>query len=1038
MRSMKDRMKSISAVLLSLLMVISMMPVTVFAETTSATVLELGEGATAGNLETDGYEWNNNTFELKLKNADINEVNIDSVKDKPITINLEGNNSIEKLGLVTPSSKGAVGNLTIKGNGRLNIVEYSNTNSSDYLLIDSGAEVVIEHSFQQYMGTLEVNGTLTAKGNMKYDPYSVYAQNVKIGAGGRINAYGKTGLNIKSDYQYGPVTKPAFEMAEGGSLYAPSSDCGIMVYTNSNSITQEIAEDLIKLPEGYFGENSSYGIRVLDQEQTYYAAVICHKEANPVLEWESVTGAGAVTVGVGNVITGGNITWTKGSTDSVVLTSGAELAWFEKLVVDDNVVAPENYTKAAGSTVITLKPEYLETLSDGDYIVKIMFTGGEGITKITVTHTHSGSAIVTPATCTKNGVKTHYKCDICNEYFEDAEFTKKIADIDAWKTANKIDKLAHVEDGKGWYKDDTYHYKKCRTCSTVIEKAAHTYGAWVVDQAATEEATGSRHHDCTVCGHRVTETIAQLPHTHKPVLVSTPSTCTVQGVKDYYKCKCGDYFEDAAGLKPIADIDAWKADNKLKLKNHEADSHGWYNDDAAGHYKKCKDCSAVFGKEAHTYGDWVVDQAATEEAAGSRHHDCTVCGHRVTETIAQLPHTHKPVLVSTPSTCTVQGVKDYYKCKCGDYFEDAAGLKPIADIDAWKADNKLKLKNHEADSHGWYNDDAAGHYKKCKDCSAVFGKEAHTYGDWVVDQAATEEAAGSRHHDCTVCGHRVTETIAQLPHTHKPVLVSTPPTCTEQGVKDYYKCSCGKYFEDAEGLLLIADLEAWKEANKLDAKGHTEDGNGWYSDETVHYKKCSDCDARLYEAAHTYGDWVIDKAATEEAAGSKHRNCTVCGHTETENIAKLPHTHKGTLLPGKDATTKNTGLKPCYKCEGCGKYFEDAELTKEIKGDIKEWRTIPKKEAPKAEVKPEVKPVVKEEVIYTPVEEPVEVPEVKEEKKETKPAEPEKTDEKDEAEPEEKAETVEKTNMAPVIIIIIGGVGIAVVAGTIFIRKRKI
>ena len=912
MRSMKDRMKSISAVLLSLMMVISMMPVTVFAETTSATVLTLGEDATAGNLETDGYEWNNNTFELKLKNADINEVKIDSVKDKPITINLEGDNSIEKLKLVTHSSKGEVGNLTIKGNGRLNIVAYSNTNSSDYLLIDSGAEVVIEHSFQQYMGTLEVNGTLTAKGNMKYDPYSVYAQNVKIGAGGRINAYGKTGLNIKSDYQYGPVTKPAFEMAEGGSLYAPSSDCGIMVYTNSNSITQEIAEDLIKLPEGYFGENSSYGIRVLDQEQTYYAAVICHKEANPVLEWESVTGAGAVTVGVGNVITGGNITWTKGSTDSVVLTSGAELAWFEKLVVDDNVVAPENYTKAAGSTVITLKPEYLETLSDGDHIVKIMFTGGEGITKITVTHTHSGSAIVTPATCTKDGVKDYYKCDICNEYFEDAEFTKKIADIDAWKAANKIDKLAHVEDGKGWYKDDTYHYKKCRTCSTVIEKAAHTYGAWVVDQAATEEATGSRHHDCTVCGHRVTETIAQLPHTHKPVLVSTPSTCTVKGVQNYYKCVCGKIFEDA---------------------------------------------------------------------------DCKL---------------------------------------------------EITDFDTWKAEHLLELKNHEADSHGWYNDDAAGHYKKCKDCSAVFGKEAHTYGAWVVDQAATEEAAGSRHHDCTVCGHRVTETIAQLPHTHKPVLVSTPPTCTEQGVKDYYKCSCGKYFEDAEGLLLIADLEAWKEANKLDAKGHTEDGNGWYSDETGHYKKCSDCDARLYEAAHTYGDWVIDKAATEEAAGSKHRNCTVCGHTETENIAKIPHTHKGTLLPGKDATTKNTGLKPCYKCEGCGKYFEDAELTKEIKGDINEWRTIPKKEAPKPEVKPEVKPVVKEEVIYTPVEEPVEVPEVKEEKKETKPAEPEKTDEKDEAEPEEKAETVEKTNMAPVIIIIIGGVGIAVVAGTIFIRKRKI
>lgn len=38
---------------------------------------------------------------------------------------------------------------------------------------------------------------------------------------------------------------------------------------------------------------------------------------------------------------------------------------------------------------------------------------------------------------------------------------------------------------------------------------------------------------------------------------------------------------------------------------------------------------------------------------------------------------------------------------------------------------------------------------------------------------------------------------------------------------------------------------------------------------------------------HTWGDWVIDQAATTEAAGSKHRTCTVCSYTETAKIPKL-------------------------------------------------------------------------------------------------------------------------------------------------------
>ncbi|MCF0106956.1 MAG: InlB B-repeat-containing protein, partial [Holdemanella sp.] len=47
-------------------------------------------------------------------------------------------------------------------------------------------------------------------------------------------------------------------------------------------------------------------------------------------------------------------------------------------------------------------------------------------------------------------------------------------------------------------------------------------------------------------------------------------------------------------------------------------------------------------------------------------------------------------------------------------------------------------------------------------------------------------------------------------------------TCTESGTKEYYECTCDKYYEDQNGKTLIENLEAWK------AKG----GNGYIPSHT--------------------------------------------------------------------------------------------------------------------------------------------------------------------------------------------------------------
>ena len=53
--------------------------------------------------------------------------------------------------------------------------------------------------------------------------------------------------------------------------------------------------------------------------------------------------------------------------------------------MDDTDVATSNYTLEAGSTILTFKTNYLETLSVGEHIVTLYYTGDRSVeTKLTV------------------------------------------------------------------------------------------------------------------------------------------------------------------------------------------------------------------------------------------------------------------------------------------------------------------------------------------------------------------------------------------------------------------------------------------------------------------------------------------------------------------------------------------------------------------------------------------------------------------------------------------------------------------------------
>ena len=155
-------------------------------------------------------------------------------------------------------------------------------------------------------------------------------------------------------------------------------------------------------------------------------------------------------------------------------------------------------------------------------------------------------------------------------------------------------------------------------------------------------------------------------------------------------------------------------------------------------------------------------------------------------------------------------------------------------------------------------------------------------------------------------------------HTHNLTLVAAKAaTCTTAGNSAYYTCDgCDKWFADATGSVEITD----KTSVKIPAPGHTA-GTEWKSDDTNHWHECSRCHDKNDEAAHDYGSDNV---------------CDTCGYYKT-----VPHTHNLTLVAAKAATCTDGGKEAYYKCEGCGKFYEDVLGTKEIT-DLASWGNIAK------------------------------------------------------------------------------------------------
>lgn len=111
---------------------------------------------------------------------------------------------------------------------------------------------------------------------------------------------------------------------------------------------------------------------------------------------------------------------------------------------------------------------------------------------------------------------------------------------------------------------------------------------------------------------------------------------------------------------------------------------------------------------------------------------------------------------------------------------------------------------------------------------------------------------------------------------------------------------------DGNGYYYI-DWENLQAADMTFTNTYTAHAYALKHDATHHWDECAGCKDVQNKELHKYGGWKVTKEATETAKGEKEHTCTICGYTETAEIAKLPATTDPTK---PDTETKSDTTSP--------------------------------------------------------------------------------------------------------------------------------
>lgn len=367
-------------------------------------------------------------------------------------------------------------------------------------------------------------------------------------------------------------------------------------------------------------------------------------------------------------------------------------------------------------------------------------------------------------TCTKTGMQAHYKCSVCNKYFDESKTEKTVAEL-----------------------------------TIPIDPNAHDFGEWTAEVPATCVATGTKgHKDCSRCnrhydesGNEITDLTILTNDTHdwNAWASNLDGTHTRTCKRDSSHKENGTCSGGTATCTTKAVCEVCKTTYGNTAPHNTTKYNG---KDSSGHWDTCSTCDNKFNFEAHT-----PDREKADETNPVK---CTKCGFEIT------PAGHYEHTADSEWHNSADGKYHYHKCT-------QSGCSVILD----KADHSGGTATCENKA-------------VCSVCGLEYGdKLGHDYGEvkytWTSDNTCKAERV-CKHDNTHIESETVTATGATI----------TAATCKEKGKMKYTATFVNTAFAMQEKEVDI-DFDP-----------------------------------------HTFGAWKDEIPATTEDFGTKgHKDCTVCG-----------------------------------------------------------------------------------------------------------------------------------------------------------------
>lgn len=150
-------------------------------------------------------------------------------------------------------------------------------------------------------------------------------------------------------------------------------------YFQDEALTKELKQEETILPA------TGHNLTKVDEKKPtvdaagnieYWYCKVCDKYFSDEKAEHEITLEDTIIAKLPKFVSGANQEWTKGSKEGLTFKIDTDIKEFKKVLVDGKELKDTDYDIKSGSTILTLKPSFLDTLSAGKHKIRFEFNTG--------------------------------------------------------------------------------------------------------------------------------------------------------------------------------------------------------------------------------------------------------------------------------------------------------------------------------------------------------------------------------------------------------------------------------------------------------------------------------------------------------------------------------------------------------------------------------------------------------------------------------------------------------------------------------------